>query len=172
MVFKDRMGAEILRKPASEFTKNPKNWRVHPENQRIMIRDILSSVGWAGVIVVNETTGHVIDGHARIEEALKNDDEEVPYVTITVTQEEEELLLATLDPIGELAGVDMEVLVSLQATIETESEALRDLVGRGDFEPLNPASDVVDDFKELKNDPDTQFRCPNCGHEWKGSPKP
>lgn len=58
-------------KPASEFQFNPLNWRRHPESQEAAIRSILSSIGWVTGVVVNERTGNLIDGHGRIEAALK-----------------------------------------------------------------------------------------------------
>jgi hypothetical protein len=57
---------------------NPKNWRLHPEKQKKILSAVMSEVGWAGSLLVNEQTGHVIDGHARREEAIARNEEAVP----------------------------------------------------------------------------------------------
>ena len=68
---------------AISFMANPLNWRIHPKAQREALTGVLSEVGWVQSVIVNRTTGNVIDGHARIEEALKLGDETpVPFVEV------------------------------------------------------------------------------------------
>jgi hypothetical protein len=49
---------------------NPKNWRTHPRAQLDALAGVLGEVGWVADVLVNSTTGHVVDGHARVELAL------------------------------------------------------------------------------------------------------
>ena len=46
------------------------NARRHPGAQRDALRESLGRVGWVDVVKVNQRTGKVVDGHARVEEAI------------------------------------------------------------------------------------------------------
>lgn len=48
---------------------HPRNWRRHPESQRRAWRALRSEVGYCGCVLLNEQTGHVLDGHMRVSEA-------------------------------------------------------------------------------------------------------
>ena len=54
----------------TQLLVNPRNWRTHPGAQRDALRGSLSEVGWVQQILINRASGHVVDGHARIEEAI------------------------------------------------------------------------------------------------------
>lgn len=62
---------------------------------------------------MNRTTGHVVDGHARVEEALSREEPTVPVLYVELSEREEKLVLATFDPIGDLAATDREALSAL-----------------------------------------------------------
>lgn len=99
---------------AGDLIPNPKNWRTHPQKQRAAISKALRGVGWVDHVMVNERTGRMIDGHARLAEALADGPgAEVPVVWVDLDEREELEVLATFDPIGELAGKDGEVLARL-----------------------------------------------------------
>jgi hypothetical protein len=53
-----------------ELEPNPRNWRSHPLDQQRALAGALGEVGWVAEVLVNRTTGHVVDGHLRIELAL------------------------------------------------------------------------------------------------------
>jgi hypothetical protein len=82
------------------LTANPKNWRKHSDIQRRAISGSLTEVGWVRAILVNRTTGNVVDGHARISEAIRQGEPLVPVDYVDLTEAQEELALATLDPLG------------------------------------------------------------------------
>jgi DNA modification methylase len=111
------------------LTANPLNWRTHPAEQRAALRGALDSVGWVQQVVVNQRTGHVVDGHARLEEAIARSDRAVPVLYVDLSPEEEALVLATLDPLGAMAGRDEEKLGALLDGIRVDDEALRRLLG-------------------------------------------
>jgi hypothetical protein len=79
---------------------NPHNWRTHPANQRAAIKGVLSDVGWVARVLVNRTTGRMIDGHLRVEEAIRAKAATVPVDYVELDEREEAIVLATLDPIG------------------------------------------------------------------------
>ena len=80
--------------------KSDWNWRTHPKAQADALRAVLDRTGWAGAILVNEVSGQVIDGHLRIDEAIKRGDKTVPVLVGSWTPEQEKLILGTLDPLG------------------------------------------------------------------------
>jgi ParB-like chromosome segregation protein Spo0J len=101
---------------------NPQNWRLHPESQRRTLRAVLDSIGWVGQVIVNRVTGHIVDGHLRVEEAIARGEPTVPVELVELSLDEERQVLATLDPIGGLALADPTALAELLASFST-SEA-------------------------------------------------
>lgn len=104
-----------------QLLANPRNWRIHPKHQQDAIQAVLEEVGWVQEIIVNKTTGFVVDGHARVSIALRREEAMVPVKYVELTEAEEALILATLDPIGALAVGDQEKVSALLADIGTES---------------------------------------------------
>lgn len=113
--------------PATLVT-NPANWRRHPDRQRAALDGSLTDIGWVQSVIVNRTTGHLVDGHARVEQALGRGEPLVPVGYVELSPDEERLVLATLDPIGALAEPDAEALTSLLASFEISDGALDDLL--------------------------------------------
>ncbi len=109
-------------RPASQFQAHPRNWRKHPKAQREALAASLNGVGWVGVVLENARTGHLLDGHERLWQALEQGDETpVPYITVDLAEDEEHLVLATLDPIGAMAQTDAEMLEGILSELrETE----------------------------------------------------
>ena len=58
-------------RPASQFQAHPRNWRKHPKAQREALAASLNGVGWVGVVLENARTGHLLDGHERLWQALE-----------------------------------------------------------------------------------------------------
>ena len=111
-----------------QLLANPKNWRLHPARQRDALRGSLETVGWVAQVLVNRTTGHVVDGHARVEEAITRGEATVPVLYVELSSEEEALVLATLDPIGAMAEQSSERLEALLADITVDDAGLRRLL--------------------------------------------
>ena len=66
----------------STLVANPANWRAHPKEQQAGLSAALADVGWVGTVMVNRTTGHIVDGHARVELALANHEPAVPVLYV------------------------------------------------------------------------------------------
>ncbi len=111
-----------------QLLANPANWRTHPAAQRNALRGSLDTVGWVQQILVNTVTGHVVDGHARVEEALSRHEPTVPVLYVELSPEEEALVLATLDPIGAMADRDGAKLEALLAQVSVDDAGLRRLL--------------------------------------------
>lgn len=149
---------------ASELKGNPKNWRTHSAAQRGAIDGILDTVGWVQRVIVNRQTGLIVDGHARVEQAATRG-EKVPVVYVELTEGEEALVLATLDPIGAMAGVNRETLNSFVKEIaEVESVDLAKLLCASTLpsnqtEPIGPLQyRVIVDCHSEKNQLDLLTR--------------
>jgi hypothetical protein len=110
-----------------ELKPNPKNWRLHPAAQREALAGVLAEVGWVQDVIVNQRTGFVIDGHARIDMAIVTG-EMVPVVYVDLSAKEEALVLASLDPLTSMAMADEAALAPLIAQVESESTALTALL--------------------------------------------
>ena len=130
-----------------QLLANPRNFRRHPGRQRDALRGSLNEVGWVKSIIVNRTTGHVIDGHARVEEALRQGLATVPVTYIEVDADEEALLLAVLDPMAEMAVHDDIALRELIAEVETEDAALQELVDSIESTPRAAGTLTVEEAK-------------------------
>ena len=112
----------------AQLLANPRNWRRHPVAQRQALRGSLDTVGWVAQILVNTTTGHVVDGHARIEEALSRGEPTVPVLYVELSEQEEALVLASLDPIGAMAIAEQSVLDELLASLSVDDAGLAALL--------------------------------------------
>lgn len=120
---------EFGRKPAHEFLAHPHNVRRHPNRQRDALRGSMDSIGNIGVIIENVNTGHVIDGHLRIEEALSvNETMELAYVLVDLAPHEEAQALASYDFITYLAEYDRENLDSLLRQVQSDDERVHKLL--------------------------------------------
>jgi hypothetical protein len=114
------------RKP-SELAANPANWRTHPQPQLDALADVIAEVGWAGVLLFNERTKRLIDGHAR-KEIAEETDEPIPVVIGNWTEAQERKILATLDPLAAMAETNDAALAELLKAVDTESPALQALL--------------------------------------------
>src|SRR4029079_2206509 len=107
---------------------NPANWRSHPSEQQQAMSGALSRVGWVAQVLVNGTTGHAVDGHLRVELARTRGEPTVPVVYVELTEDEERLVLASLDPIGAMAEAQTVALEELLAGLESVDGELRELL--------------------------------------------
>jgi len=100
---------------------NPRNWRVHPLNQQNALKGVLEEVGWVQEVIINQRTGHLVDGHLRCQLAAREGAKTIPVKYVDLSEEEEALVLSTLDPIAAMATTDKAKLDELFASIETDN---------------------------------------------------
>ncbi len=126
MNWRDRV-VEMRRVPASELNANPKNWREHPPEQQRAMQGVLEEIGIAGALLARETPDglELIDGHLRTE---MDDGTEWPVLVLDVDENEADVLLASVDPIGALAKTNTDQLASLLDQIKTENADLDSLL--------------------------------------------
>ncbi len=155
-----------------QLLANPKNWRIHPENQQQGLTTVLERVGWVQSVIVNKRTGFLVDGHLRVSLALRRGEKSVPVAYVDLTEEEEALILATLDPLASLAVTDQAQIRSLIDDVDRDEGIDKLLSGIGfAFDGDTPTSkDQGGKTKEI--DPDEfqlGHRCPRCGFEFEES---
>lgn len=105
------------REPSS-LLPNPANFRRHPDSQRRALASSVAEHGWLAAPLLNQRTGHLLDGHARVELALSEGEESLPVNVIDVPLSQERRILRSFDAITSLALVDDEALDALVAVID------------------------------------------------------
>ena len=144
---------------ADQLLANPANWRIHPKYQQDALKGILNDVGWVQNIIVNRTTGHVIDGHMRAAVAISQG-AQVPVTYVELTEAEERLMLAVLDPISAMAVTDGDKLADLIRELDAQplpvsedSQSVIDALAddtpipyAGDLQPLDVVYPTDNDF--------------------------
>ena len=135
-----------------QLLANPSNWRIHPKAQQDALAGALDEVGWVQQVLVNQRSGFVVDGHARVALALTRGEPTVPVLYVDLSPEEEALVLATLDPIGAMATADTAKLEELLAGISVDDAGLaallRDLAGNDPKAGLTDPDEVPEPSEE------------------------
>lgn len=108
-----------------QLLANPRNWRLHPKEQQQALSGLLDQVGWVQDVIVNQRTGHVVDGHLRVSLAISRSEPEIPVVYVDLDEDEEALVLASLDPLAAMAATDKDQLAALMAEVEAGDAALQ-----------------------------------------------
>lgn len=143
-----------------QLLAHPANWRIHPQAQQEALKTILDTVGYVVPVLVNQRTGHVVDGHLRVALAISKGQPTIPVNYVDLTPEEEALVLATLDPLGSMAATDREQLSVLVTSLELEDAGLKELLGR----LTAPPKTKTVEFAVPQDDAPT---CPTCGQKVK-----
>ena len=111
---------ELVWLPPEDLMAHPMNARFHPNRQRAVMRQALDDVGWISPVIENVTTGHLLDGHLRVEEALSAGIRKIPVVRVAISAEEEAEALVTHDAVGQLARWEKDRLDDLIATLDCD----------------------------------------------------
>jgi hypothetical protein len=114
--------------PAELIKNNPKNYRLHPTEQRDALIGVLEEVGIVDTVMLRELgdgTYELIDGHLR-KDILKG--QMVPATIVDLTESEADLILATHDPLTGMAKHDPEKLEELLKDLETNNPSIADLL--------------------------------------------
>jgi hypothetical protein len=120
----------LVRVPARELLRNPKNWRRHPRAQADALLGLLTEIGHADALIAWELPDGrlmLINGHLRAE---TTPDAQVPVLVLDVSELEADKLLLILDPLALMAESDAERLKALLTTVRTDSQAVEELFRR------------------------------------------
>lgn len=144
-----------------QLLANTYNWRVHGTEQQEAITGVLDSIGWVGAVLVNHRTGRMIDGHMRVRLAIRKNEPLVPVLFVDLSENEEMQVLATLDPIGNMATTDRamldEVLREVGTTDAGVQQFLADLAEKEKLYKLPPKEKSSPDPKLTEKDVDHDF---------------
>jgi hypothetical protein len=141
----------------TQILANPLNFRRHPAAQRAALRGSLDTVGWVQVPTINKQTGFLVDGHARVEEAISRNEKAIPVLYVDLTPEEERLILASEDQIGAMAELDNLRLNELLEDMHVDDVGLQSLL-----DSLNEQAKPEKD-KTAPEGPTDEVTCPACG---------
>ena len=118
-----------------DILAHPQNWRIHPAHQQAALKGVLDDVGIVQNILINKRTSEqwpagdryvqtLVDGHARVQLALRHGQQTLPVTYCDLTPAEETEILLTLDPLSALATADSEKLAELLAEIQSADAAV------------------------------------------------
>lgn len=107
-----------------QLLANPSNWRIHPAAQQNALSGVLKEVGLVQNVVANRTTGHLVDGHLRVMLAMRENQPVVPVTWVELSEEEEHLILAALDPLAAMATADAGALDALLSSVQSGEAAV------------------------------------------------
>jgi hypothetical protein len=158
--WKNRIIGSGVEEPA-QLLANPENFRAHPSAQRNALAAVLAEVGFVAPVIVNRTTGHLIDGHLRVELALARDEQEIPVSYVELSQDEERLVLATFDPLGDLAFPDKDRLRELLEGVSSPDATIQALLANVATEAGLAAASGSSDLSTPRS-----VKCPSCGDEF------
>jgi DNA repair photolyase len=127
LFFRNRIIGYGEERPES-LIPNPENWRDHSKSQIKTMESALREVGWVQDIIVNKTTGRLVDGHMRAGIAVAMKQATVPVKYVDLTEAEERKVLATLDPLAYMADGNLDRYLKLLASVTAESEPLKKLM--------------------------------------------
>lgn len=150
-----------------QLLANPRNWRIHSKLQQMSMGAVFDSIGWIQRVLVNRTTGHVLDGQMRIVMAISEGEPTVPTEYVELTPEEELVALATFDTVGQMASPDDEILGDLlmdAREMAADDENLSAFLGL-----VAAASGRANVFKEIGKhiaDAVEFVQCPVCGKQF------
>lgn len=158
---------------AGDALANEANWRVHPQAQQQALAGALNEVGWVTGVIVNlrsaEEWGQdrhietIVDGHARIGEALRvSEDTEVPVLYVDLSPSEERLVLATFDPLSAMAVPDRDQLDALLREVQTGDAAVMAMLSE-----LAEANGIIPSGEPPAEDPGAQMdRAEELREQW------
>ena len=108
-----------------QLLANPLNPRRHDRHQQEVMVAMLREVGFVQDVIVNQTTGNLIDGHLRVQLALRAGANTIPVKYVALDPETERAAIATLDAITGLAETSEEAFDELLQSVATGEAELQ-----------------------------------------------
>lgn len=114
----------------NSISPNKNNWRIHTDDQRVMVRDLIDGLGWADVCLYNRRTGEFVNGHLRREIAIERGMRSIPVLMGDWSPEEQATIHAALDLSTGMARTDVDKLKSLIGAAEPPTDECSDILRR------------------------------------------
>jgi len=153
------------RVPAGQLLANPYNHRRHPQQQRDVVAASIDEIGFIKSVIVNRTTGHIVDGHERVMQALGVGEGtlvDVEYVELSPEDEKKALLI--LDASSELAEVDAADVNALVQECAWDNEVLSNFCNEA-FSDLLDEPVITPDAEDAPTVEESPTRC-KAGDLW------
>lgn len=142
------------------------NFRRHPGSQQQALSGLIDELGYLSPVLCQAGTDRVIDGHLRVELALRSGQATIPVQYVDLTDDEANLALATFDPLSAMAYHDAANLKTLLDEVSTADAAvmamLSDLAESAGIIP--PDFEPVGIEEQGRLDEKAKVTCPECGH--------
>jgi len=137
----------------TKLSPHPENPNKHPQNQLNLLRSVIESNGWRYPIVISQSTGFVIKGHARLQVALDAEWPNVPVDTQTYLTEADEIADMIADNrIAELSEMDTSELLDLIDKYEIKNKDIESVgMSLQDFENLTKNANKKRKAGDLKS---------------------
>jgi len=136
------------------------NFRRHPKNQQDALSGLVSELGYLDPIIVQAGTDRVLDGHLRVELALRTNQQTIPVTYVDLTDAEADLALASIDPVSAMAYHDAANLKALLDEVSTSDAAvmamLSQLAEDAGIETIAEGLTDPDDVPAVPDDPITK----------------
>jgi DNA modification methylase len=124
-------GAPVLRWiDPNSISPNKNNWRIHTDDQRVMVRDLIKGLGWADVCLFNQRTGEFINGHLRRDISIEEGITSIPVLVGDWSPEEQATIHAALDLTTGMARTDIDKLKALIGAAEPPTDECSDILRR------------------------------------------
>lgn len=155
-----------------QLLANPSNWRIHPAAQQNALSGVLKEIGLVQNVVANRTTGHLVDGHLRVMLAMREGQSAIPVTWVELSEDEELLILASIDPLAAMATADAGALDALLSSVQSGEAAVQQMLAElAAASGVIPPIEAPEEFPEYGEDIETEYCCPKCGYQWSGRPK-
>src|SRR5947209_12498326 len=114
----------------NSITPNADNWRIHTEEQRTLVSDLIKGLGWADVTLFNRRTGEFVNGHLRRDVAIKEGIRSIPVLVGDWSPEEQATIHASLDMSTGMAKADPALLARIVGRSRAPTPASADIIRR------------------------------------------
>lgn len=151
---------------------------VHPANPRrgnlSIIEQSMKRLGFYGVVLAQESTGHIVVGNHRYLKAVDMNRRTLPTLLLDVDDETAEFILVTDNRTSDVGSYDETILAEVMSRIAEATPAGLEGSGYTDkdlkrvLERANP--DAPDEFPAVDANL-FEYVCPSCGYGWTGKPK-
>ncbi len=179
-------GIKVVRVPISRLRGSEYNPRRISPDDLDALKKSIREFGLVDPIIANERnkdTGWkekdrglvVVGGHQRIRAATELGLASIPVVVVRLTEAREKVLNLALNNVG--GDFDTRALAALLKDLQIakvdlgptgfDDQEIAVMVARLEADMTPPAK-----FPGAEGKLTTQYKCPGCGHEWSGKPRP
>jgi len=104
--------------------------------------------------------------------AMREGQSAIPVTWVELSEDEELLILASIDPLAAMATADAGALDALLSSVQSGEAAVQQMLAElAAASGVIPPIEAPEEFPEYGEDIETEYCCPKCGYQWSGRPK-